>query len=124
MLGQEATDVKSNEITAIPRLLERLELTGALVTIDAMGTQAAIAETIVRRGGDYLLALKGNCRPYSPGSSASSPIPPTTAPTSPSRPPTTTMAASNAAATVFATTSHGCSPTAAIPASRVFRIWP
>ena len=60
MLGQEATDVKSNEITAIPLLLERLELTGAIVTIDAMGTQAAIAETIVRRGGDYLLALKGN----------------------------------------------------------------
>jgi len=60
VLGQEATDVKSNEITAIPLLLERLELTGALVTIDAMGTQTAIAETIVRRGGDYLLALKGN----------------------------------------------------------------
>lgn len=60
VLGQEATDVKSNEITAIPLLLERLELRGALVTIDAMGTQAAIAETIVRRGGDYLLALKGN----------------------------------------------------------------
>ena len=60
VLGQEATDVKSNEITAIPRLLERLDLTGALVTIDAMGTQSAIAETIVRRGGDYLLALKGN----------------------------------------------------------------
>ncbi len=60
VLGQEATDVKSNEITAIPLLLERLDLAGALVTIDAMGTQAAIAETIVRRGGDYLLALKGN----------------------------------------------------------------
>jgi predicted transposase YbfD/YdcC len=60
VLGQEATDVKSNEITAIPLLLERLDLTGALVTIDAMGTQNAIAETIVRRGGDYLLALKGN----------------------------------------------------------------
>lgn len=60
VLGQEATDVKSNEITAIPLLLERLELTGALVTIDAMGTQTAIAETIVRRGGDYLLALKAN----------------------------------------------------------------
>ena len=59
-LGQEATDVKSNEITAIPLLLERLELKGALVTIDAMGTQTAIADTIVRRGGDYLLALKGN----------------------------------------------------------------
>ena len=60
VLGQEATDIKSNEITAIPLLLERLELRGALVTIDAMGTQNAIAETIVRRGGDYLLALKGN----------------------------------------------------------------
>lgn len=51
VLGQEATDAKSNEITAIPLLLERLELTGAIVTIDAMGTQTAIAETIVRRGG-------------------------------------------------------------------------
>jgi predicted transposase YbfD/YdcC len=60
VLGQEAVDVKSNEITAIPLLLERLELTGALVTIDAIGTQTAIAETIVKRGGDYLLALKGN----------------------------------------------------------------
>lgn len=60
VLGQEATDVKSNEITAIPRLLERLELSGALVTIDAMGTQNAIAETIIKRGGDYLLALKAN----------------------------------------------------------------
>jgi hypothetical protein len=60
VLGQEATDAKSNEITAIPLLLERLELKGALVTIDAIGTQTAIAETIVARGGDYLLALKGN----------------------------------------------------------------
>lgn len=60
VLGQEAVDGKSNEITAIPLLLERLQLTGALVTIDAMGTQADIAATIVRRGGDYLLALKEN----------------------------------------------------------------
>jgi len=60
VLGQEATDAKSNEITAIPLLLSRLELTGALVTIDAMGTQSDIAEIIVKRGGDYLLALKGN----------------------------------------------------------------
>jgi len=60
VLGQEATDAKSNEITAIPLLLERLELKGALVTIDAMGAQNAIAEMIVARGGDYLLALKGN----------------------------------------------------------------
>jgi predicted transposase YbfD/YdcC len=58
--GQEAVDEKSNEIIAIPLLLERLELTGALVTIDAMGTQSDIAEIIVKRGGDYLLALKGN----------------------------------------------------------------
>ncbi len=64
VLGQEATNAKSNEITAIPLLLERLELAGALVTIDAMGTQTTIAETIVRRGGDYLLALKAN-RPAS-----------------------------------------------------------
>ncbi|HJQ18138.1 MAG TPA: ISAs1 family transposase, partial [Allosphingosinicella sp.] len=53
-------DDKSNEIIAIPRLLERLELRGALVTIDAMGTQSAIAEAIVAKGGDYLLALKAN----------------------------------------------------------------
>lgn len=60
VLGQEAVDQKSNEIVAIPLLLERLELTGALVTIDAMGTQIEIADKIVARGGDYLLALKGN----------------------------------------------------------------
>ena len=60
VLGQEAVDVKSNEIIAIPLLLERLQLTGALVTIDAMGTQVKIAEIIVQRGGDYLLALKEN----------------------------------------------------------------
>jgi len=50
VLGQEAIDDKSNEIIAIPLLLERLELTGALVTIDAMGTQTTIAEKIVGRG--------------------------------------------------------------------------
>jgi predicted transposase YbfD/YdcC len=60
VLGQEAVAEKSNEITAIPLLLERLELTGALVTIDAMGCQRAIAETIRARGADYLLALKDN----------------------------------------------------------------
>jgi predicted transposase YbfD/YdcC len=60
VLGQETVSGKSNEITAIPLLLERLALTGALVTIDAIGTQTKIAETIVRRGGDYLLALKAN----------------------------------------------------------------
>ena len=50
VLGQEATADKSNEITAIPRLLERLALEGALVTIDAMGTQTEIARTIRRKG--------------------------------------------------------------------------
>ncbi len=60
VLGQEAVDEKSNEIVAIPLLLERLELTGALVTIDAIGTQSDIADKIVARGGDYLLALKAN----------------------------------------------------------------
>ena len=60
VLGQEAVADRSNEITAIPLLLERLELAGALVTIDAIGTQRAVAETIRARGGDYLLALKGN----------------------------------------------------------------
>ena len=60
VLGQEVVDGKSNEITAIPALLERLELAGALVTIDAIGTQRAIAEAIQARGGNYLLALKAN----------------------------------------------------------------
>jgi len=60
VLGQEAVADKSNEIVAIPLLLQRLELTGALVTIDAMGTQIEIAKTITERGGDYLLSLKAN----------------------------------------------------------------
>jgi len=60
VLGQEAVSDKSNEITAIPLLLQRLELAGALVTIDAMGTQTAIAQAVLDRGGDCLLALKQN----------------------------------------------------------------
>jgi predicted transposase YbfD/YdcC len=59
-LGQVAVDGKSNEITAIPELLELLELRGALVTIDAMGCQKAIAQKIVDRGGDYALTVKDN----------------------------------------------------------------
>jgi predicted transposase YbfD/YdcC len=59
-LGQVAVRDKSNEITAIPRLLAMLELSGALVTIDAMGCQKDIARQIVAGGGDYLLALKDN----------------------------------------------------------------
>jgi predicted transposase YbfD/YdcC len=60
VLGQVATDAKSNEITAIPELLRLLDLKGCIVTIDAAGTQTAIAEQIVAGGADYVLALKGN----------------------------------------------------------------
>jgi predicted transposase YbfD/YdcC len=60
VLGQVATDAKSNEITAIPQVLELLHLSGCIVTIDAMGCQSAIAAQIVAQGGDYVLALKGN----------------------------------------------------------------
>ncbi len=59
-LGQVITDAKSNEITAIPKLLEMLEISGALVTIDAMGCQTEIAQTIVDAKADYVLAVKGN----------------------------------------------------------------
>lgn len=60
VLGQHKVDSKSNEITAIPALLELLVLKGSIVTIDAMGTQRAIAQAIVDKGADYVLALKGN----------------------------------------------------------------
>jgi predicted transposase YbfD/YdcC len=60
VLGQEAVTEKSNEITAIPRLLEVLDLAGALVTIDAMGCQKTIAAQIIAQDGDYVLAVKDN----------------------------------------------------------------
>ena len=60
VLGQYKTEEKSNEITAIPMLLEMLCLEGSLVTIDAMGCQKAIAESILQKGADYLLAVKEN----------------------------------------------------------------
>jgi predicted transposase YbfD/YdcC len=60
VLGQQATEEKSNEITAIPLLLKKLDLSGAIVTIDAMGTQTKIARTIRDGGGHYVLALKDN----------------------------------------------------------------
>lgn len=60
ILGQVKVDDKSNEITAIPKLLRLLVLKGCLVTIDAMGCQTEIAEQIVEQGGDYLLAVKKN----------------------------------------------------------------
>jgi predicted transposase YbfD/YdcC len=60
VLGQVKTATKSNEITAIPELLQLLDIKGSVITIDAMGTQKKIAEQIIRQEGDYLLALKGN----------------------------------------------------------------
>lgn len=59
-IGQVATDQKSNEITAIPELLKLLDIRGCLITTDAMGCQSDIAADVVARGGDYLLAVKGN----------------------------------------------------------------
>src|SRR5260370_18130006 len=59
-LGQVAVEVKGNEITAIPKLLELLDLHGALVTLDAIGCQKRIAKKIVDRGGDYVLVVKAN----------------------------------------------------------------
>jgi predicted transposase YbfD/YdcC len=60
VLGQRCVDGKSNEITAVPELLDQLALQNSIVTLDAMGCQTAIAEKILARGGDYLLTLKGN----------------------------------------------------------------
>lgn len=59
-LAQEFVSEKSNEIEAIPRLLDKLDLEGHTVTVDAMGTHTHIADKITSKGGDYLLALKGN----------------------------------------------------------------
>lgn len=59
-LGQMKVDDKSNEITAIPQLLELLDITGAIVTIDSMGCQTKIAEKIIEKGGAYVFGLKGN----------------------------------------------------------------
>ena len=59
-LGQLATEEKSNEITAIPELIDNIDVSGAIVTIDAAGCQKTIAAKIVDNGGDYVLSLKGN----------------------------------------------------------------
>lgn len=59
-LGQIATEEKSNEITAIPQLLDKIDVQGAVVTIDAMGCQKEIAKKIRSAGGDYVLAVKDN----------------------------------------------------------------
>ena len=60
VLGQIKVDAKSNEITAIPALLEMMEIEGAVITIDAMGCQRAIAELILKKKADYIFSLKGN----------------------------------------------------------------
>ena len=60
VLGQTKVTEKSNEITAIPELLERLDIAGSIITIDAMGCQTKIAKQIVDNGADYVLSLKGN----------------------------------------------------------------
>jgi len=60
VLGQVKTEEKSNEITAIPDLLELLEIRGCIVTIDAMGCQKKIVKKIVDKGADYVISLKGN----------------------------------------------------------------
>lgn len=60
VLGQQQVDEKSNEITAIPALLELVAVEGCIVTIDAMGCQRAIAQRLIDKGADYVLALKGN----------------------------------------------------------------
>lgn len=59
-LGQLAAEEKSNEITAIPELLDNIELKDAVITIDAAGTQTHVAKQIIQGGGDYVLSLKGN----------------------------------------------------------------
>lgn len=59
-LAQEKVDDKSNEITAIPKLLKLLDLHHRIVTIDAMGTQREISQQIINQGGDYVLSVKGN----------------------------------------------------------------
>ncbi|TMO20580.1 ISAs1 family transposase, partial [Pseudoalteromonas sp. S4492] len=60
VLGQERVDKKSNEITAVPKLLKALELKGCLVTLDAMGCQKKVAQQCIEQEADYVLAVKGN----------------------------------------------------------------
>ncbi|EKE79320.1 transposase [Idiomarina xiamenensis 10-D-4] len=60
VLGQRRTDEKSNEITAVPELLELLELNGAMVTLDAMSCQKQIVKTLVKKKADYCIAVKKN----------------------------------------------------------------
>jgi hypothetical protein len=121
VLAQRSAPEKTNEITAIPELLddltERGQLKGALVSIDAMGCQVEIADKIVRLGADYLLALKGN-QPRSKPMSPSIPAP-RQATKWWSRPPSRKgAAASKPGPTPPPPRSIGSAPIAAIPASR------
>lgn len=59
-LGQMTIDCKTNEITAAPKLLESLNIEGSIVTVDALITQREVAKTVIRKKGDYVMALKGN----------------------------------------------------------------
>ena len=62
-IAQEAVGDKTNEITCVPKLLDKLALEGAIVTMDAMGTQVEIAEQVVKKKADFVLALKGKSTP-------------------------------------------------------------
>lgn len=120
VVGQVKTEAKSNEITAIPELLRLLDIRGATVTIDAMGCQTAIAETIIDGGGHYLLAVKENqptlvqvfcpSRPVSPRQTTNACGPPTSSPvpmSSNSKRSTRDMAASKLAPLTSAETWSG-----------------
>ena len=61
-IAQEAVGEKTNEITCVPKLLDKLALEGAVITMDAMGTQVEVAEQVVKKKADFVLALKGNQR--------------------------------------------------------------
>jgi predicted transposase YbfD/YdcC len=60
VLGQKKVDEKSNEITAIPELVSRLDITGCVVTVDALNTQTHLADVLVEAGADYIFAVKAN----------------------------------------------------------------
>jgi hypothetical protein len=121
VLGQEAVFEKSNEITAIPALIARLDLKGALVSTDAMGCQTAIAQSTLDAGADYLLAATS--RRSTPRSKAISQ--PRRQPKSRrSRPSTRTTAVSRFAITASPIRLIGMRPSAPIRAPRVFRSSP
>ena len=124
VLGQQATAEKSNEITAIPLLLERLVLKGSIVTIDAMGTQTEIATKIIEKQADYCLALKEN-RPALHGEVQKF----FADPDAPGVVRAETVDKDHGrldgrAAMPSAATSTGCSRTARTRANSNFRVWP